>query len=72
MLPALRFAILFENHLARVRVRLLVDLLQAGRRQMRVNLCGGKVFVSEKFLDAAQFRARIQHMRGERMAKRVG
>ena len=52
-------------------MRRRVSVLETLRRYMRVDLRGGKVRVAQKFLDASEIRAAIQHMRRERMPKAV-
>ena len=52
-------------------MRLLVDLFQAFGRDVRVDLRGGKIGVAEEFLDAAQIRAGVEHVRGETVTQFV-
>lgn len=49
----------------------LVDLAQPFGGDVGVDLGGGKIFVAEHFLDAAQIAAPIQKMRCETVSKRM-
>ena len=53
------------------RMRLLVDLLQPLRCDVRVDLRGGEIGVAEKFLNAAQVGTGIEHVGGEAVPKLV-
>ena len=53
-------------------MRRRVSVLQTLRRHMCVDLRGRKVRVPQKFLNAPEVRAPVQHMRRKRMAERVG
>ena len=52
-------------------MRFVVGLFDALHRDMRVNLCRGKVGVPEQSLDASQIGAVIQKMRRKAVAKLV-
>ena len=49
-----------------------MDRLQAVAVHVSVDLGGGDGGMAEQFLDHAQVGAGMEHMRGERMAQRVG
>jgi hypothetical protein len=53
-------------------MRLFVDLFEAVKAHLGVNLGGADVFVSEQFLHGAQVCPAIEQMHGERVAQGVG
>src|SRR4051794_3427078 len=68
-----RTVALWALRLAQLRawVRLEVHVLQPVGRQVRVELCGGDVGVTEHLLQAAQVAAAREEVRGERVPQRV-
>ena len=43
----------------------IVDLVDVGRSQMRVDLGGAQALMAEQFLHAAEIRAGVEKVRGE-------
>jgi hypothetical protein len=52
-------------------VSLRIDVYHFFHRDLRVDLCGGKPGVAEKFLDIAKVGAGVEHMRREGVPQRV-
>lgn len=53
------------------RVRLIVDLFQSLRGQVRVDLRRAEALMAEQFLDASQVGSVVEQMRGEAVTQCV-